>query len=405
MSLLGQLAIILVAVAAAAILGERLRFSAIPLFMLAGILLGPYEPFPSAIVEGAPLYLISELGIILLLFYLGLEFSLDRIMQAWKLVARGGVLDLVINGGLGFAVGVALFGVTAEALIVAGIIYVSSSGIITQALFDFRRLADDETDMVLGVLVFEDIAITVFLAIASALAVGQTVSAGMITVRTLIIIAFVAAFLAASRYLPQYIDRISPKIERDRLVLASLALVVGSAALAAGAGLSAPIGALLAGILLSETEARERIERHLYGLRDFTAAIFFFTFGLQIDLGSVGEIWEWVLVGVVVAIGGKLVAGYVAGRTSHFTRRQSFTAGASLIARGEFSLILAQVAALGVALDPSFRQRVTSFTGMLVLVTAVVGVILMRESRTVGRAIFGTRKPAAQPAVSEEGPS
>jgi hypothetical protein len=110
MSLLGQLAIILVAVAAAAILGERLRFSAIPLFMLAGILLGPYEPFPSAIVEGAPLYLISELGIILLLFYLGLEFSLDRITQAWKLVARGGVIDLIINGGLGFLVGVALFG-------------------------------------------------------------------------------------------------------------------------------------------------------------------------------------------------------------------------------------------------------------------------------------------------------
>jgi hypothetical protein len=82
-----------------AILGERLRFSAIPLFMLAGILLGPYEPFPSAIVEGAPLYLISELGIILLLFYLGLEFSLDRITQAWKLVARGGVIDLIINGG------------------------------------------------------------------------------------------------------------------------------------------------------------------------------------------------------------------------------------------------------------------------------------------------------------------
>jgi len=405
MSLLGQLAIILVAVAVAAMVGDRLRFSAIPLFMIAGILLGPYDPLPSAIVQGEPLYLIAELGIILLLFYLGLEFSLDRITQAWKLVAGGGVIDLLINGALGFAVGVALFGVTAEALIVAGIIYVSSSGIITQALFDFRRLADDETDMVLGVLVFEDIAITVFLAIASALAVGQTVSAGLITVRTLVIVAFVAAFLTASRYLPKYIDRISPRIERDRLVLASLALVVGSAALAEWAGLSAAIGALLAGILLSETEARERIERHLYGLRDFAAAIFFFTFGLEINLGAVGEIWQWVLVGVVVAIGGKLVSGYLAGRASRFTRRQSFTAGASLIARGEFSLILAQVAAVGVALDPSFRERITSFTGMLVLVTAVVGVILMRESRTVGRAIFGTRTSGARPAVNEEGPS
>ena len=140
---------------------------------------------------------------------------------------------------------------------------------------------------------------------------------------------------------------------------------------------------------------QDRIERHLYGLRDFAAAIFFFTFGLEIDIASVGDIWAWVLVGTVVAIGGKLVAGYLAGRAgvrSRFTRRQSFTAGASLIARGEFSLIVAQLAAAGVALDPTFRQRITSFTGVMVLVTAVVGVILMRESRTLGRAIFGSRK-------------
>ncbi len=405
MSILAQLAIILVAVAAAALLGERLRFSAMPLFIIAGILLGPYDPFSSAIVQGAPLYLISELGIILLLFYLGLEFSLDRLLQAWHLVAKGGVIDIVVNGGLGFAVGVAMFGVSAEALIVAGIIYVSSSAIITQALFDFRRLADDETDLVLGVLVFEDIAIAVFLAIASALAVGQTVNAGMVTARTIIVIAFVVAFLVASRYLPKYINRISPKIERERLVLVALALVVGSAALAEWAGLSAAIGALLAGILLSEVEARDRIERHLFSLRDFAAAIFFFTFGLAIDMGAAVEIWQWVLVGVVVAVGGKLLAGYVAGRASRFTRRQSVTVGASLVARGEFSLILAQIAALGVALDPTFRERITSFTGMLVLVTAFVGVLLMRESRTLGRALFGSRRSAAPAVVNKEGPS
>lgn len=402
MSLLGQLAIILVAVAAAAIIGERFRSSAIPLFIIAGILLGPYEPFPSAILQGEPLYLISELGIILLLFYLGLEFSLERLIQARNLVVRGGVIDLVVNGGLGFAVGVALFGVSAEALIVAGIIYVSSSGIIIQALFDFRRLADDETDLVLGILVFEDMAVAVFLAIASALAVGQTVSAGMITARTVIVVAFVAAFLVASRYLPKYINRISPYIERERLVLAALALVVGAAALAEWAGLSAAIGALLAGILLSETEARDRIERHLYGLRDFAASIFFFSFGLQIDLGTAGEIWQWILIGAVVAVGGKLVAGWFSGRSSGFSRRQSFTVGSSLIARGEFSLILAQIAALGVALDPGFRQRITSFAGVLVLVTALIGVLLMRESRTIGRALFGSRKPSAAVVVHEE---
>lgn len=395
MGLISQLAVILVAVAVMSLLSERLRISAIPLFMVAGVILGPFEPFPTVIKLDEPLYLLGEIGVILLLFYLGLEFSLDRILQARKLVLTGGVVDLLINGGLGLALGFLLLGPGPEAVLLAGLIYVSSSGVITQALFDFRRLADDETDLVLGTLVFEDLAIALFLGIASGLAVGTAVGGIDLTIRALIVILFVAAFLIASHFLPRYIDRISPRIERERMVLVSLALVVGSAALAEWAGLSAPVGALLAGILLSETEARDRIERHLFGLRDFAAAIFFFTFGLQIDLGSLGSVWSWLLIALVVAVFGKLAAGWIAGRMTGFTKRQSFTVGTSLIARGEFTLILAQLAALGTALSPEFREKVVSFAGLLVLVTAALGVILMRESRTMGRALFGSKRRKA----------
>ena len=395
MGLIPQLAVILVAVAVMSLLSERLRISAIPLFMVAGVILGPFEPFPTVITLDEPLYLLGEIGVILLLFYLGLEFSLDRILQARKLVLTGGVVDLLINGGLGLALGFLLLGPGPEAVLLAGLIYVSSSGVITQALFDFRRLADDETDLVLGTLVFEDLAIALFLGIASGLAVGTAVGGIDLTLRALIVILFVAAFLIASHFLPRYIDRISPRIERERLVLVSLALVVGSAALAGWAGLSAPVGALLAGILLSETEARDRIERHLFGLRDFAAAIFFFTFGLQIDLGSLGSVWSWLLIALGVAVFGKLATGWIAGRMTGFTKRQSFTVGTSLIARGEFTLILAQLAALGTALSPEFREKVVSFAGLLVLVTAALGVILMRESRTMGRALFGSTRRKA----------
>jgi CPA2 family monovalent cation:H+ antiporter-2 len=395
MGLIPQLAVILVAVAVMSLLSERLRISAIPLFMVAGVILGPFEPFPTVIKLDEPLYLLGEIGVILLLFYLGLEFSLDRILQARKLVLTGGVVDLLINGGLGLALGFLLLGPGPEAVLLAGLIYVSSSGVITQALFDFRRLADDETDLVLGTLVFEDLAIALFLGIASGLAVGTAVGGIDLTLRALIVILFVAAFLIASHFLPRYIDRISPRIERERLVLVSLALVVGSAALAEWAGLSAPVGALLAGILLSETEARDRIERHLFGLRDFAAAIFFFTFGLQIDLGSLGSVWSWLLIALGVAVFGKLATGWIAGRMTGFTKRQSFTVGTSLIARGEFTLILAQLAALGTALSPEFREKVVSFAGLLVLVTAALGVILMRESRTMGRALFGSKRRKA----------
>ncbi len=392
MGIIEQLAIILVAVAAMSLLSERLRISAIPMFMVAGIILGPFEPFPAVIELGEPLALLAELGVILLLFYLGLEFSLERLLQARKLVMTGGAVDLVINAGLGLLLGWFLLGPGPEMVLLAGIIYISSSGVITQALFDFKRLGDDETDLVLGTLVFEDLAVALFLGIASGLAVGTAVDGVSLTVRGLVVVAFVGAFLVASHFLPRYIDRISPFIERERLVLVALAVVIGSAALAEWAGLSAPVGALLAGILLSETEARDRIERHLFGLRDFAAAIFFFTFGLQIDLGALGSVWDWVLLGVLVAVAGKLAAGMIAGRLTGFTRRQSFTVGTSLIARGEFTLILAQLAALGTALSLDFREKIVSFAGLLVLVTAAIGVILMRESRTLGRAIFGSTR-------------
>lgn len=395
MGLIPQLAIILVAVAAMSVLGVRLSISAIPLFILAGVILGPSAPFPGVIEMSDPLYLLGEIGVILLLFYLGLEFSLERILQARKLVVTGGVVDLVINGGLGLGLGFLLLGVGPEAILLAGLIYISSSGVITRALFDFRRLADDETDLVLGILVFEDIAIAMFLGVASGLAVGTAVSGAAISWRVLIVIGFVAAFLYASHKLPRVIDRVAARIERERLVLAALALVIGSAALAEEAGLSAPVGALLAGILLSETNVRDRIERHLFGLRDFAAAIFFFIFGLQIDLGSLGAVWQWLAAGVVVAVGGKLAAGWIAGRLTGFTKRQSLTVGTSLVARGEFTLILAQLAALGTALSPEFREQIVSFAGLLVLVTAAIGVLLMRESRTLGRTLFGSKRAPA----------
>ncbi|MSO44577.1 MAG: cation:proton antiporter [Thermoleophilia bacterium] len=391
MTLIAELAIILAAVAAASMIGARLRLPAIPLFILAGIILGPHAPFPAVIPLDEPLFLIGEIGIILLLFYLGLEFSLDRILQARSLVLTGGVVDLLINGGLGLAMGLFLLGPGPEAILLAGIVYVSSTGIITQALFDFRRLADDETDLILGVLVFEDLAVALFLGVASGLAVGTAVDAGGVAIHTAVVVAFVVLFLLASRYLPRYIDRVSPFVERERLVFASLALVVGSAALAEWAGLSAPIGALLAGILLSGTEVRDRIERHLYGLRDFAAAVFFLIVGLQIDMGSLGSVWAWLVIAVVVAVVGKIAGGWIAGRATGFSKRQSLVVGTSLIARGEFTLVLAQLAVLGTALAPEFRERILSFAGLFVLVTAVVGVILMRESRTVGRAIFARR--------------
>lgn len=365
-------------------------------------MLGPSEPFPEFISPGPAVDILAKLGILLLLFFLGLEFSLERLTQARRLVVVGGLIDLVINAGAGLAVGLLLVGPSAEAVLIAGLLYISSSGIITQALFDLRRLADDETDLVLGILVFEDLAIALFLGVMVALTAGAGVGALEISVTSLIVIGFVGAFLLASRYAHHLVDRVTPRLGREQLLLATLAVVIGAGALAEHAGLSEAVGALLAGILLSGSEVRDQMEEQLLGLRDFAAAIFFFAFGLQIDLGDVDLVGWWLALAIPVALAGKVIGGWIAGRLTGFSRRQSLTTGLTLIARGEFTIILAQLAAAGVALDPAFRERIGAFAGMVVLFTAAAGVLLMRESKRLGRTVF-PRRPARGAAPGEGG--
>jgi monovalent cation:H+ antiporter-2, CPA2 family len=361
--------------------------------------LGPNEPKTFSLIEDSEgIDILSRIGIALLLFFLGLEFSLERLTQARRLVLVGGALDLVVNAGAGLLLGLALLGPGPEAVLVAGLVYISSSGIITRALFDLRRLADDETDLVLGVLVFEDLAIAVFLGIAAALASGEAVGGGAITLTALLALAFVAAFLVASRYAHLLLDRVTPRLDREQLLLGALAVALGGAALAEVAGLSEAIGALLAGVLLSGSVARDQIEAQLLSLRDFAAAIFFFAFGLAVDLGQTNRVAWWLLAAVPVAVVAKLAGGYLAGRATAFSARQSVNVATSLVARGEFTIILAQLAATGAALDPDFRERVGPFAGILVLATAIAGVVLMRESRRLGRAL--TRRGAALPGDS-----
>jgi CPA2 family monovalent cation:H+ antiporter-2 len=381
-----------VTLVAASVLAGRLRLSAIPVFIVAGILLGPSPGFPTLIEPSEGTDLLARLGIVLLLFFLGLEFSLDRILAARRLVLVGGLVDLVLNGGLGLAVGLILLGPGPEAVLLAGLVYVSSSGIVTRALFDMQRLGDDETDLVLGVLVFEDLAIALFLGIAAALATGETVGGLEIAGTAGLALLFVIAFLLVGRWAHHAIDRIVPRLDREQILLAGLGVALGGAALADAAGLSEAVGALLAGVLLSGSEVRNQIEQQLLGLRDFAAAIFFFAFGLEVDLGDVSrDVLVWLGLAVPVAIAGKLVGGYLAGRATSFTHRQSTNVGAALVARGEFTIILAQLAAGGAALDAAFRGLVSPFAGLFVLATAVAGVVFMRESRRIGRAVFPPR--------------
>lgn len=401
---LQDLAIIMVALAAGSVAAGRMKLSAIPLFIIVGVLLGPLTPFGATPLQHTRgIEIIAELGVILLLFFLGLEFSLERLKQARRLVVVGGLIDLAISATLGVGIGLLLFGPGMEVALFTGIFAISSSGIVTQALFDLHRLADDETDLTLGILVFEDIAVAIFLAIAGTITLGGDVSPARVTLTAVMALAFITFTLVASHFAGRIISPLAARLTREQLFLCAVATAVGGAYTAELASLSEAVGALLAGVLLSGADVRDTIEHHLMGLRDFAAAIFFFAFGLSVELGAVGAVWQWMLLAVPAAIVGKIAVGYIAGRVTGFRPRASLNVGAALVARGEFSIIVAQMAAAGAAINAGFRADITAFAGMFVLSTAIVGVVFMSESKRVGRRIFpGSVRPPRRRATGAQ---
>jgi K+:H+ antiporter subunit KhtU len=381
---LAELAVTIALLGVLGLVASRFGLSAIPAYLLAGIILGPNDPDFIRLVQPSEVTdFVAEVGLIFLLFFLGLEFSVDRLVRSGRHVGLGGAADFFVNAGLGLLVGLAAFGLSFAAVVVAACIYVSSSAIAVKALTDFRRLADDETDLVLAILLFEDVVIAAVLGFV-ATGGGELSTTAGVTTKAL---AFVAVSLAASKWLGAHIGRVLDRLELEFFVLAVVGFVVGMSAVAIELGMSEAIGALMAGVVLSESGVREEIEQRFFALRDVFAALFFFAFALTIDVGAIGEVGWIVLAALVVTVLGKLGTGLIAGRLGGFTARQGLNAGAALVAHGEFTIIIAQLAAGNAALALSDQEDIVAFAGLYVLVTATAGVVLMKESKRMGRAL------------------
>jgi CPA2 family monovalent cation:H+ antiporter-2 len=382
---LAELALTVTLLGGLGLVASRFGLSAIPAYLLAGLLLGPNDPKQLALIEPSEVTeFVAALGIVFLLFFLGLEFTLDRVTRSQRHAVLGGAIDFAVNASLGLLVGVAAFGFDFAALILAAAIYVSSSAISVKGLIDFRRLADDETDLVLAILVAEDLVLAFVLGFASG-------GGGEIN-ETLTIVAkavgFVAVGLAASKWLSRVIDRVLDWLPREFFLLALFGFVVGMSAIAQELGLSEAIGALMAGVVLSETSVRGEIEERFFSFRDVFAALFFFVFGLSIDVAAIDEV-GWILAGaVVVTLVGKIGGTLWAGRVGGFTRRQSFNAGVALVAHGEFTVILAELATENPSIPDAQQSQLVAFAGLYVLITATLGVVLMKESKVLGRRLF-----------------
>ena len=241
----------------------------------------------------------------------------------------------------------------------------------------------------LAILLFEDVVIA---AVLGFVATGGGDLATTATVSTKALL-FVAASIAASKWLGAHIGRLLGRLELEFFLLAVFGFVAGMSALAIQLDMSEAIGALMAGVILSESGVREEIEQRFFAFRDVFAALFFFAFALTIDLGALGEVGWIVLVALIATVLGKVGVGLVAGRLGGFTARQGINAGAALVAHGEFTIIIAQLAAGNAALAAADQEDIAAFAGLYVLATATVGVLLMKESKRIGRLLV----PAVAP--------
>ncbi|WP_327356020.1 cation:proton antiporter [Streptomyces sp. NBC_01304] len=374
-------------------LGGRIGLPTIPLFILAGILLGPHTPGIVLVADPHDLEMLSALGLVLLLFYLGLEFHMDDLKAGGRKMALAGGAYLTLNVGAGLGFGFALGWGTSEALVLAGVLGISSSAIVTKVLVDTGRLGNPETKPILGIIVVEDIFLALYLAalqpvLSGADSLSAAVMDGGKAFGFLLLLALVA------RFGTRLIQRLFDVEDNELLVISFLGAAVFVAGVSEWFGVADAIGAFMVGLMLGSTTSAARIRKLVHPLRDAFGAIFFFAFGLSIDPGDLPVVLWPVLAAVALTLAMNVLAGLAAGRVYGFGPGPSANISATLLARGEFALILATMAA-GAGLD----ARLSPFIAGYVLLLAVLGPLAAGQAHWLARILPG--KGSAEPSASE----
>jgi monovalent cation:H+ antiporter-2, CPA2 family len=383
-------------IAAAALISARLRFSNVPLLILVGMAVGPHAPkiwiLDFRFIESAPLIgFMGRIGVLFLLFYLGLEFSVSRLIKSGRSIAVAGTIYLAINLATGLLYPFLMGWPIREVLVVAGITTISSTAIVAKVLFDLRRTANPETELILGIVMFQDVFLAFYLSLVSGVVLSSATSIGGVLTSAALAFVFIMGLIVLGRLATPLLNR-AFRISSNEVFLL---VIFASLFLLAGFGetihVAEAIGALLLGLVLSETEHGERIERMIVPFRDFFGALFFFGFGLTIDpLALGGAVWM-ALGAVVVTLVGNIAAGVLAGRNAGLPSKASLNIGLTIVSRGEFSIIMADLAKAG-ALLPVLQP----FAALYVLILAVLGPLLTKESERIydlSARMFGRRVP------------
>ncbi|MCP8617773.1 cation:proton antiporter [Salirhabdus salicampi] len=379
-SLLGA-GIVLIFIFWLGILSLKIKLPSVILYILLGIVLS------QALYHNEILHFAGEIGIVLLFFLLGLEFSVARLGGIAKKIWSAGLLDVAVNFGfvilLCWLVGMDVY----SSLLVGGVAYATSSSITAKLLDDTGRMANRETEFILALLIFEDIVAPIIIAILMALSLSGNVSSiDLLFLFGKIAVLAIGAILLG-KFLFSKLGKFFDKIDDEEFKYAfyiGIALSYGGVALLLG--LSEVLGAFLAGMMLAEVKRLEPIEHAVHPFRDLLLPAFFIYFGTTVQFGEGVPMMFFLLMLLLWSLVAKIGVGYFGGQMYGLSKRVSFRAGLSLCARGEFSVVIASLAA----------GTIKVFAGIYIITAAFLGMLLFQQAPKLTNLIFGKPKRKKQ---------
>ncbi|MEW6271672.1 MAG: cation:proton antiporter [Thermodesulfobacteriota bacterium] len=337
---LQALAVVLCVAAVTTVLFQRLRQPVVLGYILAGVIVGPNVPIP-LVADVGIVQTLSELGVILLMFSLGLEFSLRKLVAVGPGASATAVIQCSLLLWLGYVIGRGFGWTTQESIFTGAIIAISSTTIIAKA-FDEQGVRGRLRDLVVGVLIVEDLIAILLMAILTTLATGLALSATGLAATAVRLLGFLVILMVVGLFVVPRTMRFIVRLGRDETTLvASVGICFATALLALEFGYSVALGAFIAGSLIAESGEAHEVERLVQPVRDVFAAVFFVSVGMLIDPLQLSAYWLPVTVITLTVVLGKLVSVSIGAFLTGNGIRTSVQAGMSLAQIGEFSFIIA----------------------------------------------------------------
>ena len=370
-------------------------------YLFAGMLIGPLSPFWSWVLpEGGPtsalggvgilsdieaLNLFAEIGVILLLFVIGIEFPYSKIKSIGRKAIGIGNIGLFLTMGVIFYVSTLLGLQFMDALFISAALSISSTAIIVKIFEDTGQIKKESSLLVLGILIVEDVIAVILISSLQSIALVGTVSIeSIIAVVAVAIALIVGTFTVGTRVIPPLIDRVAATEHREILLLSVLGLCFGYALFANIVGLSVAIGAFLAGVLVAESKSAEVSKLLSSPIKDMFVAIFFISVGALMDVSQLENYIVIAIVLIAVSIGMKFGGNMLGNIIFRQKRGKALRSAFSLAApRGEFSIVIVKVGADMGAVSAFLFPLI----GMISIITAIITPFLMKAGDKIIPAI------------------